>query len=400
MNSSRHTPKRNLTPLYCLHQAAYFFAIAAIGAFAMTYLLHQGFDAAQIGVILASTSILSCVLQPLIGNYVDKTSTAVLQKLIPFCLVTTLVSLSFIELFSPPKLITGALYIVGHLSFSITIPLCNSLCAYYSQHDYSIDYGAGSGVGSLSFSFASLVFGFIIARLGPSAMMLTALLFVAAQLLMMARYPRIQPAPPRAREDRPAESSLSIPGFCLRYRLFMLTMLGVMFLAACHSMAENFLIQLFTRIGGGSEHVGIALFLACITAAPFLLFFERIQRRINVTILLRLSGFFYIAKALLLVCAPSIVSIYLIELLQTFTYAFLYPSLYYLVLRRIRPQDMAKGQTLASAMYTLGTALGNSLGGAVIDSFGLNAMLLSAACIAFAGTILINATVSRQDALA
>ncbi|MBR3795897.1 MAG: MFS transporter [Clostridia bacterium] len=395
MNSSRHI--RNLTPLYCLHQAAYFFAIAAIGAFAMTYLLHQGFDAAQIGVILASTSILSCVLQPLIGNYVDKTSTSVLLKLIPFCLVTTLVALSFIELFALPKMITGALYIVGHLTFSITIPLCNSLCAYYAQHDYSIDYGAGSGVGSLSFSFASLIFGYIIANLGTSAMMLTALLFVAVQLLMMARYPKIQPAPRRAREGRRTEDSLSIPAFCRRYRLFMLTMLGVMCLAACHSMAENFLIQLFTRIGGGSEHVGIALFLACITAAPFLLFFERIQRRINVTVLLRLSGFFYVAKALLLIFAPSIVSIYLIELLQTFTYAFLYPSLYYLVLRRIRPQDMAKGQTLASAMYTLGTAMGNSLGGVVIDGFGLNIMLLLAACIACTGTVLINTTISHQD---
>lgn len=389
-----------LTPLYCLHQAAYFFAIAAIGAFAMTYLLHQGFDAAQIGVILASTNILSCVLQPLIGSYVDKTSTAVLLKLIPLCLVATLVSLSAIELFALPMLVTGALYIVGYLSFSITIPLCNSLCAYYAQHDYSIDYGAGSGVGSLSFSFASLIFGYIIAQLGTSAMMLTALLFVALQLLMMARYPKIQPAPRRAREDQRPEDSLSIPVFCRRYRLFMLTMLGVMCLAACHAMAENFLIQLFTRIGGGSEHVGIALFLACTTAAPFLLFFERIQRRIGVVVLLRLSGIFYIAKAVLLIFASSIVSIYLIELLQTFTYAFLYPSLYYLVLRRIRPQDMAKGQTLASALYTLGTAMGNSLGGVVIDSSGLNAMLLFAAGIACAGTLLINMTISRQDALA
>lgn len=396
MNNSQK--KNSLTPLYCLHQAAYFFAIAAIGAFAMTYLLQQGFDAAQIGVILASTNILSCVLQPMIGSYVDKTSTAVLQKLIPFCLVATLISLSLIELIALPKLITGALYIIGYLSFSITIPLCNSLCAYYSQHDYSIDYGAGSGVGSLSFSFASLIFGYIIARLGTSVMMLTALLFVALQLFLMMYYPKIQPAQRSARENRRPEDSLSILGFCRRYRLFMLTMLGVMCLAACHAMAENFLIQLFTRIGGGSEHVGIALFLACTTAAPFLLFFERIQRHVSVTVLLRLSGFFYIAKALLLIWAPSILSIYLIELLQTFTYVFLYPSLYYLVLRRIRPQDMAKGQTLASAMYTLGTALGNSLGGVVIDGFGLNAMLLSAACIACAGTVLINTTIFRQDA--
>lgn len=398
MKQSQNT--RNLTPLYCLHQAAYFFAIAGIGAFAMTYLLQQGFDAAQIGLILASTNILSCALQPMIGSYVDKTSTAVLQKLVPLFLVATLVSLSSIELLALPKLVTGLLYVVGYLSFSITIPLCNTLCAYYSQHDYSIDYGAGSGVGSLSFSFASLIFGYIIALLGTSAMILVSLLFVALQLFLMTRYPKIQPEPCRTNKSAQPEESLSIPAFCRRYRLFMVTMLGVMCLAACHAMAENFLIQLFTRIGGGSEHVGIALFLACTTAAPFLLFFERIQRRIGVVILLRLAGFFYIAKAVLLIFASSIVSIYLIELLQTFTYVFLYPPLYYLVLQRIRPQDMAKGQTLASALYTFGTAMGNSLGGVVIDSFSLNAMLALAACIALTGTVLINTAISRKDAAA
>ena len=177
----------------------------------------------------------------------------------------------------------------------------------------------------------------------------------------------------------------------------MVTMAGVVCLAACHAMAENFLIQLFTRIGGGSEHVGVALFLACITAAPFMIFFECIQRRIGVRILLRLTGFFYIAKAVLLIFAPSIPAIYLIELLQTCTYGFLYPSLYYLVLQRVHAADMAKGQTLASSMFTLGIALGNSLGGVALECFGLNIMLVLAACIACIGTTLINLTIAGSD---
>ena len=47
MHSS--SPKRPLTTLYCLHQACYFFAIAGIGAFAVTYLMDRGFAASQIG---------------------------------------------------------------------------------------------------------------------------------------------------------------------------------------------------------------------------------------------------------------------------------------------------------------------------------------------------------------
>lgn len=390
-----HHAVRSLTPLYCVHQAAYFFAIAGVGAFAVAYLTDRGFDAAQTGVMLASTNILSCVLQPLIGSYVDRRSRSLLRGIILFCLSAALCAFACAELLPLPRFFTGLLFICGSLTFSLSVPLSNSLCAYYSQNQYHIDYGAGSGVGSLSFSFASLAFGYIIAGCGSRAMILTALAFIALQLVLTLRYPNVTDM--TAARAQTGAKSLSIPAFCRRYRRFMLTMFGVMCLAACHVMAENFLIQLFERVGGGSEHVGLSLFLACTTAAPFLLLFERIQNRTGVVVLMRLAGFFYVAKALLLVWAPSIASICVIELVQTFTYGFLYPSLYYLVIRRIDPADMAKGQMLASSMYTLGTAMGNSLGGSAIEYLGLNAMLLIAAGIAACGTLLINTMIGRAD---
>lgn len=388
--------KPRLTPLYCLQQVAYFFAIAGIGAFAVTYLMDKGFAASQIGMMLAATNILSCALQPVLGSYVDRRSMSLLPRIILGFLIAALVSFASIELVNPPLPVMGPLFIVGSLCFSITVPLSNSLCAYYSQNGCRIDYGMGSGVGSLSFSFASLIIGYIIFGLGSSVMMGFCLIFVALEIIVVLRYPRIEA---EAQDDRRAQtaSSLSLPAFCLRYRRFLLTLLGVMCLAACHAMAENYLIQVFGRIGGGSEHVGIALFLACTTAAPFLLFFEKIQRKTGVVILLRLSGLFYVLKAVLLIFAPSIVSVYGIELLQTCTYGFLYPPIYYLVGQRVASTDTAKGQTIASALYTLGTALGNSLGGTVIDLMGLSAMLALASGIAATGTLLINFTISKAD---
>ena len=395
MHHINHTSRRSLTPLYCLHQAAYFFSMAGISAFAVTYLMTRGFGAAQIGVMLAMTNILSCILQPVIGSHVDRTSVSLLQKIIPAFLIAAFLALFCVELLRLPLAVTGLLYIAGYLSFSITLPLFNPLCAHYAKNGWHINYGAGNGTGSLSFSFASLGFGYIIAGLGTRAMMLVVMFFIWVQLLIVLRYPKVADAAPASGAH--SVQSLSVSAFACRYRFFMATMIGVMCLAACHAMAENYLIQIFERIGGGSENVGVALFLACITAAPFMIFFERIQKKTGVIILLRLCGVFYIVKAALLVAAPSIVSVYLIELLQTCTYAFLYPSLYYLVVQRISSEDMAKGQTLASSIFTLGMALGNSLGGVAIERLGLSVMLIIAACIAIAGTLLINAVISRPD---
>ena len=397
MRSSESMQKRPLTLLYCLHQAAYFFAIAGIGAFAVTYLMDKGFAAAQTGMMLAATCVLSCLLQPIIGSYVDKRSMSLLAGIILRFLGVALLSLLAIEVLHPPLAVTAVLFVLGSLTFSITVPLSSSLCAYYSQSGYHIDYGMGSGVGSLSFSFASLIIGYMIAALGSSFMMLFCLAFIVIEILMVLRYPKIESADPAQRQTQ-ATSSLSLWAFCRRYRRFILTLLGVLCLSAVHAMAENYYIQLFIRLGGGSKHVGIALFLACTTAAPFLLFFERIQKKTGVTILLRLAGIFYLTKVVLLMLAPTINAVYLIVLLQTCTYGFLQPPLYYFVGQRIAPADTAKGQTMASSLYTLGTALGNSLGGTAIDLLGLNAMYILAAGIAAFGLLLINFTISKADA--
>ena len=129
MQHSKQPSRPSLTPLYCLHQAAYFFSMAGVSAFAVTYLMNRGFGSAQIGVMLAMTNILSCFLQPAIGSIVDKTSISLLQRLIPGFLLVALAALSSIELFALPKLVTGVLYVLGYMAFSITLPLFNPLCA-------------------------------------------------------------------------------------------------------------------------------------------------------------------------------------------------------------------------------------------------------------------------------
>ena len=228
----------HLTPLSCMQQAGYFFAIAGIGAFAVTYLMDKGFAASQIGLMLASTNILSCTLQPMIGSFVDRRSMALLPRIILGFLCTALLCFIAVELIPLPLAVTGLLFIFGSLCFSITVPLSNSLCAYYSQNGCRIDYGMGSGVGSLCFSFASLIIGYIIAGLGTRFMMAFCLMFIAFEIIVVTRYPRIEDGASHGQNTH-AASSLSLPAFCLRYRRFLLTMLGVMCLMIFPALATK-----------------------------------------------------------------------------------------------------------------------------------------------------------------
>ena len=67
----RFRSSHSLTPLFCLHQAFFYFGITGISAFAVAYLVDKGFATAQVGFILAATNLLSCLLQPMLGSFVE-----------------------------------------------------------------------------------------------------------------------------------------------------------------------------------------------------------------------------------------------------------------------------------------------------------------------------------------
>lgn len=387
---------RELTIRYALYQIFFFAATAGTGAFAATYLQSKGFRAAQIGTVLAATNIISCFLQPLLGDLADRLRGFVFPKIIGVMVFGSEICYLIIQLLHPEVLMTGILYVTGGLLVSAIVSISNALCAYYAKRNYNINFGVGAGMGSLSYSFASLGFGYVIAWFGADWMIWLALIFQAVLFFLVLGYPKVEEKElSQGTAEEKTRERVSLAAFWKKYSRFSLTIVGVLLIAMCHSMAENYLINLFQRMGGGSMNVGTALFIACISATPFLLFFDKVQKKVGVSVLMRLSGVLYALKALLLVLAPTIQTVYLIELLQFCTYGFIYPSLYYFTKERIDDADMAKGQAVAMSLHTLGLALGSFAGGRLIDSFGVDRMLLTATGFAAVGAAVINLTIKE-----
>jgi len=185
--------------------------------------------------------------------------------------------------------------------------------------------------------------------------------------------------------------------FFKRYKWYSVSLLGVILLATFHMMAENYLIKILERLGGNSSHVGVALFVATTIASVVLIFFDKIRGKLGDQRLLKLSGLFYVVKAVAFLLAPSIEAIYAAQLLQAVTYVFLSPTQMYYASSRIAPQDMVKGQAFITAAYTLGCALGNFMGGQLVQAWGVAALLIAGVAIALAGALIIFVTVDRKD---
>lgn len=394
----RQNRSHNLTFRYGLYQFTFYLSCAGIFGFATTYLLEKGFQTTEVGMIIAASYLLSCVIQPLLGAFADRFRGIRLQNLIAACLLCSILCFLGIQLFHPPLAVFGGLYAIGGLSITITVPISNALCVYYNERNYVMDYGIGSGIGSLSYSFATLALGYLIALLGMDWMMWMLLGSLLLQLVITLGYPRLkETSVPSMHEDNKisAGQSVSIWKFFGKYKYFIVTMAGVMMISMCHSMAENYLINLFTPMGGNSRNVGIALSVASFSAAPLLLMFEKVQKKINIMLLMRLSGVFFVVKVIIMYFATSIWQVYVSSCLQTFTYGFIYPSLFYFAKMKIEKADMVKGQAVVVSAFTLGTAFGSFLGGKMIDVFHFQTMIFTAGILAGTGAIIINCNIKK-----
>lgn len=386
---------KNLTFRYSVYQFLYFAITAGSGGFAASYLLDHGFSAAQAGTVLSLTNILSCLIQPLLGSLLDKAERFILPRLLSFMALAFSLCFVSLLLIGDNQILRGILYVSGGVLMAILPSLSNTLCAFYTKRGYAIDFGIGAGIGSLSYSASSLLIGYLISWYGSDAMiLLTALLSLFLMILVLS-YPKLSMEKADNGNRENGSGHHGIFRFLLRYRMFFLMILGTLFLAMCHAMAENYLISLFEILGGSDRNVGIALFIACISAVPFLSFFDRIQEKAGVEKLMRLAGLFYMLKAFFLSKASSVSQVYLIVLLQFCTYGFLFPSLYHFTKKAIPFEDNGKGQTLAMSIYTLGLALGSYAGGSLIQVTDVRTMLLFASAFAFLGSLLINLFIGK-----
>ena len=386
--------KRSLTFRYTLHQMAYWATAAGIVSFATAYLLEKGFAPSAVGILLAAGNLLSCVFQPLLAQWADRTGGNSIKALTLGLTAASGGCFLAIQLMPLPGAVFGLLYLMGVFAYDAMNPLMNAISVSYLAEGYRLNYGLSRGLGSLSYAVAALLIGKIMARFGGDWMVWISLGLLAGNLLAAARYPSLTGA---AGGKECGSTACAIPVFFRRYRWFCVSLLGVMLLGMYHAMTENYLIEIVSPLGGDSGSVGAALFIATAVEAAVLVYFDKVRSRISDGWLLKLSGIFFLLKAVLLLLAKSVTAVCFIQLLQATSYTFLSPTQMYYAGAKVSPADMVKGQAFITAAYTLGCAAGNFAGGQLLSAFGVRAMLTAGIAMAASGTAIFFLTVDKED---
>lgn len=384
---------KNLTLRYSLTQFIFWAAVSGASAFSTTIMLARGLPSTVVGSLLAVSGVMACLTQPFFAALVDRAKRFCLGKLL-FVMSLFCAACFAVQLVPSMSVGVGAIcYALGLLISDTMSPLLRALYVSYTQAGYSINYGAGRGVGSAASALSTFVLGHVIARLGSVWMMAVLIFLRLLFCLLLTRYPAIEKQTViRAQDDE----SCSIPVFFRRYRWYCISLLGILFLGMYLAMTERYLVVILAPLGGDSSHVGTALSVASIAAAPMIFFFRHVRKWLRDETILKIAACSFLLKAILFYFAKSITAVYALQLFHLTSYALLEPVGVFFAQSRVRRSDMVKGQAFVTAAYSLGCAIGDFAGGRLCE-YGVGTLLLAGIGMALLGTIILFAAVERKD---
>lgn len=392
---------RQLTLRYSYIQASYWICQCAINSFAAIFLQSKNFNNTQIGIVLALAAILSIVLQPVIASFADKAKTMSLRIII-LLLMSTVFLLTILLYVLPDTFVFVSVIfvVVNAIQFTLN-PLYNSLALEYMNKGVPMNYGLARGMGSITFAVMSSSLGYVVSHFGAEVILPVFLigysLSILATYVFKVTIPEnlLKAIPKRNTDggdsaDTSVEEPTGIFTFFIKYKMFVLFLLGVAMLFYSHSLINTYLINIMENVGGTSSDMGISLSIAAALELPTMALFIYIVKKIKCSNLLKIGAFFFFVKALVTWIAPNVFMIHFSQAFQLFAFALFTPASIYYVNDLVSEKDRVKGQSLLGAAY-LGIAgtVANVTGGRILDTFGVSEMLLLGTVVTAVGVVLI-----------
>lgn len=375
-----------ITAKYALVQAAYWMSSCIISSYASVYLLGEGFSNTQIGVLIGLAGAISTVMQPWVGGMVDKSERISLRSM---CLIfgLAMAGLASVLAVIHIKGVIAVVYSTLRVLFQVALPLVCAMGMESINRGSSLNFGLGRGIGSIAYAVLTSVVGVIVAAMGSHiltvGMVLTSLLFV----LGIRLFPKEQNLP----YEPEAMKEMSAPGraFFSRYPKFFLHIVGWTFVFTGYGLISNFLFQIIESKGGDSASMGIALAIAALSEVPTMFLFVEMVRKLKSGTWLKISSVFFVMKVLGVFVFSSMAGIYVAHAFQMLGYALFSVASVYYINCLMEEHDKVRGQAYMTMTSTMGAVIGSTAGGAIIDIFGIQAMLMIAVGTAAAGAVLV-----------
>ena len=376
---------KNKYSIFCIVLTALFWIIeVSVLGYAVYFLNENGYAASEIAILMAVTGIVAAVTQPFIGYYADSNKKIDFKNILyVFGVIVILLFLGLLY-FDKNKLVAGILFSAIYVFTNGMSPFVNSSCFYYKDRGMDVDYGVVRGFGSFSFAVFSYVLGSTTKLFGSKAVAINGIVSAILFLLVAIIIPRVKDyKESNVTIEMKAKSSIekNDTSFIMKYKAFTLILISTV-LAICFQNADcGYLIQMITELGGDSYNLGVANAIAAIVEIPIMFYISKLMKKISLSKLILIATFFYVLRGFVFTI-PSMIALYMAQMMQMLTYAIIIPSTVYLSDEMMHEGDKNKGQTFVGLAVTMGFITGSFIGGQFIAIGGTS--LLKVGCIVIA----------------
>lgn len=379
---------------YSLLQASYWM-LYCIGFGYVTYYLQSfHYSAGEIGIVTAVFGLLAAVIQTKVGQIADKSTKWNWKKLL-LLLGTVNLILVVVMGITTQKLAVGILFGCFLILVSSMMPLMNAACFYYQNRGISMDFGKARGFGSLSYALISLILGRLTASFGTVPVIITGVADTLLLIVITLSLSYVKTEPVQAGSSTNSPKAQRSGNFLQKYPSFVLMLIGLVLLLTFHNALCTYMLQIIENAGGDSSSMGTALAIAAVTEIPVMFAFSFIIKKFKASSLLFVCGAGYIVRCIFLLNASSVWMVYVAQLLQFITFALYASASVYYTNETMEESDKVTGQALMSGVATVGSVIGNLVGGWAIELSGISLMLEIMLLFTVVGTVLVAVSIKK-----
>jgi PPP family 3-phenylpropionic acid transporter len=158
--------KKLLNLSYGAIQGTYWMYYGAIMSFASVFLLGKKYTNSEIGVILATASILAVILQPLLADAADKARKVSLTYITGIITIGLFAATASFYIFTSKSLILSVIFILLGAWLTSLQPLINSMAFYLSKSGHVINFGVTRSGGSVAYAVLCAILGSLVTAFG------------------------------------------------------------------------------------------------------------------------------------------------------------------------------------------------------------------------------------------
>lgn len=387
---------------YAAIHGTYWMYYGVICSFASVFLLGRGYSNSEIGIILAVGNVLAVLIQPLIADIADRSKKLTIVGLSQI-MTAVLIGGTALMLLLTHKTIGLSLlfiFIVGWLT--AIQPLINSLSFLISERGVHINFGMARSMGSLAYAVLCGVLGTLVEMKGIVVLPITGeivLILLMLSLIFIGKNMK-KIGSGTAEKDRITEitegdEDINLLEFIKRNKMFFVVNLGVLGVFFCNAITNNFMMQIVSDVGGGSEDMGRIFSVMAFLEIPTMFCFDSLRKRFTCQLMLKVASFAFIVKILMCFMAQSVEMIFAAQLMQIFSFALFFPAMVHFVDEMMSRGEAVKGQALFTTMITVTTVFASLIGGIILDVSGAKTLTLVAALVTLAGALIITFSVDK-----